>query len=1508
MSPAQRQFLARVLDAIEHEESRLLVWGVVDGYFEAGELTALIDSQIDAAIKGGVEEFLDAGSVMAALQRHGLITPVDNGSAPVGYRSRMAETARLLLRLRQLFRKHDRKLGGWLDAPTLVADFRFQRRRRQYPRRDVPAAVALQRLTQAFDDPAAGAALRELLRAHDTSFKLAEFQVRAAERILSALKSDEPLATIVCAGTGSGKTLAFYLPALGSIARHRAEASNPHWVKAVALYPRTELLKDQFREIVGRALELRQISVNVRVGALFGETPRSSTACDWPTRGTDRICPSLRCPRCDSELLWREADYTRNIERLSCRQCNFELDDTIIVLTRRVMSERPPDILFTTTEMLNQRLSDSRLRHLFGVGPKAHRPPELVLLDEVHTYDGRHGAQVAYLMRRWQHLADQPLRFVGLSATLQQPESFFAVLTGTRLLSVQEISPRAEEIEREGAEYLMALRGDPVSRTALLSTTIQACMLLERSLDPRGIDSSEGLFGQRTFVFTDDLDVTNRLYFDLLSAEGRDSFGRPDRQRAPAGGLAALRYLGNSLARYRGGQDWRACEQWGHQLTTRLNIERVSSQDRGVDPDADIVVATAALEVGFDDPLAGAVIQHKAPRGPAGFLQRRGRAGRLRGMRPWTLVVLSDYGRDRLAYQAYDQLFDPQVAARTLPLSNRTIQRMQSIYGLIDYLGQRLENAVPGSVWTDLTHPNINPLRKQHLLKELQAILESERGAARVQEYLEGALRLPSESVTALLWEFPRPLLTVVAPTAARRLVSDWSAYGQSGADYQIRNNPLPEFIPATLFSELNLAEVAIDFPGPRQGANTRDPEVMPIIAALREFAPGRVSRRFGTRFRTERYWVAPSATLPPATRNGIDIDTLGEHTPLGTFEWRDHGGTYAIPVFRPLRLAPTSPPANVADSSNAQLSWHTQLVPLGEPLWLPMPRGSAWDDIIGRIGVFTHAKHTPIEVRRFATGSSAEIGIGVGNRVRAACEFERAGHVVGLGVVFPADAIVMEVKVPPDLVATSLTATPRGRALRTARFLDRAWRGDVLAAVGSPFVREWLAQILLSALTYEAIQQQTDLKSAAEALRQGTASVQLNDVLSALFQSQVIESDDQRITLDGDDRLRQELQGLLSQASVIGELHACATVLWEAESVELHAWLQGVYESTLAAAILRAIGDLCPTLDTEDLLVDLGRGPIPKESSSVEPAADVREVWISERAPGGNGYVEEFLRTYAEDPRRFFSTVRAALEVSEFELIDEQLNRLLGTLLSEAGPSAVRECVQRFRASETHGDMAQTSKELRLALVREGFSVFHGFLTSLGTRILRRGAGNATDAFMAHSMQRWDVEEARLGVEIDLRIMAYCLSQTTGIDEVAREAGIPVGQDLGGWRMSAIYGLLWARGRQIRHTALQLRNPFAELPPLERLLVVDSLKNERLRVSVEDDEWFHEASEPLSEGKLVTLTCRETNGERLADALSFLITNPIDSGYLRTYARLQRFHKLGGELCVDVELAEASQ
>ena len=155
------------------------------------------------------------------------------------------------------------------------------------------------------------------------------------------------------------------------------------------------------------------------------------------------------------------------------------------MLTRDKLKESPPDILFTTVEMMNQRLADSEMRHVFGIGPGAIGAPRLVLLDEVHIYGDTYGAQVAFLLRRWRHLTKYQSSFVGLSATLASGVAFFSKLTGLDESVVAEISPRSDDLISEGAEYLLALRGDPVSRSSLLSTSIQAALLASRILDPR---------------------------------------------------------------------------------------------------------------------------------------------------------------------------------------------------------------------------------------------------------------------------------------------------------------------------------------------------------------------------------------------------------------------------------------------------------------------------------------------------------------------------------------------------------------------------------------------------------------------------------------------------------------------------------------------------------------------------------------------------------------------------------------------------------------------------------------------------------------------------------------------------------------------------------------------------------------------------------------------------------------------------------------------------------------
>ena len=643
------------LGQLERSETGVLSWGLIDGFFSETEIEQLADEYLASLASKGIESAHESGwNLIEALLDQKLLWRVPDTQR---YRTRMAEAVRLFARLRQIF--PDPKNAAWRTAPNLVADYRLFVRPRLYPQRDLAPTTLLQDLRQQTHVSVLQESVINALVQGGAAIErpLARFQARATERILRAVGSDRSLGTVISAGTGSGKTLAFYLPAYAVIADR---LSAGYWTKCLALYPRNELLKDQLREALANARRAAPALVSrgrrVVIGALYGDVPHASRNVMTPGRSTAwrRVslggqtayeCPFVRCPSCGANMAWVESDVHIGLERLFCTnsRCGDQVEPDEIRLTRQRMLAEPPDVLFTSTEMLNQRLSSRQFAPLFGIGVRPERRPDFVLIDEVHAYEGVHGAHVALLMRRWRRASGARPHFVGLSATLADAPRFFGDLTGVGPGDVGEVAPEVNEFEARGADYMLALRGDPSSGASLLSTTIQSLMLLRRILGSRHGDHS----GSRVFTFTDNLDVINRLYHNLLDAEGWDWFGRRPNPVRAGGSLANLRgtTLPNARERLECGQNWALVEEIGHVLApgSRIRVGRTSSQDTGVDTDADIVVATAALEVGFDDPEVGAVLQHKAPHSAAAFLQRKGRAGRRQEMRPWTVVTLSDY-------------------------------------------------------------------------------------------------------------------------------------------------------------------------------------------------------------------------------------------------------------------------------------------------------------------------------------------------------------------------------------------------------------------------------------------------------------------------------------------------------------------------------------------------------------------------------------------------------------------------------------------------------------------------------------------------------------------------------------------------------------------------------------------------------------------------------------------------------------------------------------------------
>ncbi|GIG29039.1 DEAD/DEAH box helicase [Cellulomonas marina] len=166
---------------------------------------------------------------------------------------------------------------------------------------------------------------------------------------------------VLTTGTGSGKSLAYIVPIVDSVLRERDATPNPTpGVKAIVVYPMNALANSQ-------TLELQKY---LTFGYAEGRGPVTF------------------------------ARYTGQ-----------ESDER-----RREILANPPDILLTNYVMLELVLTRPEERsHLI----RAAKGLRFLVLDELHTYRGRQGADVAMLVRRLRDAcASDSLQVVGTSATM----------------------------------------------------------------------------------------------------------------------------------------------------------------------------------------------------------------------------------------------------------------------------------------------------------------------------------------------------------------------------------------------------------------------------------------------------------------------------------------------------------------------------------------------------------------------------------------------------------------------------------------------------------------------------------------------------------------------------------------------------------------------------------------------------------------------------------------------------------------------------------------------------------------------------------------------------------------------------------------------------------------------------------------------------------------------------------------------------------------------------------
>lgn len=1568
------------LDEIETLEARCLVWGLVDNALNQEEVTSALERVLDTPKAQQAKSHPECNiqttrDLRTFLVEHKMLfeVPFVADHEP-RWRTRMAEGVRLIAQLRQMFSKHEH--NKWAEAATLVADYRFLRRSRRYPRRDLKAATVQASFGDLVRSPYLLGALNTWLSHMDKSDGLARFQVKSAERILAGLEDRACTGTLVSAGTGSGKTLAFYLPALSWLAAQRVQSPNARGVRVLALYPRNELLKDQLAEVYNQCRKFdswiaRQGGRPLRVGVLYGDTPtKASKALDkrsWTHHPMGKKTPFFSCPE-DSqhgEMVLSREDANQDRDRLTCPHCSAVVDIHTLAFTRESIKADPPDILFTSVEMLNRHLPSSDLRHVFGVGPGAERAPDLILLDEVHLYAGSYGAQVAYLLRRWWAASGRRSSFVGLSATIADGQTFFAHLTGMHKGVVEEIKPLEDEIVEEGAEYMLALRGDPVSQTALLSTSIQTLMLSARLLDPPGTFDRKKMpfFGWRAFAFTDQLDATNRLFKDLLDAEGRyPNGGAPNLNRHPDGGLARLRRGTlpiSGTARFYAGQDWSIPEAIGHDLKYRLGVGRTTALDSGVSGNSEVIVATSSLEVGFDDPAVGVVVQHKAPRDIASFLQRKGRAGRTRHMRPWTIVVLTDYGRDRIAYQAYDQLFDPDLPARQLPMANRYVQRMQAVYALLDLLGDwTCRDNPPLSVWRDLSNPNIettppgwNPaafaavrrlvdevqlpltaqawqslrtqardlgpngytsaikfagvnwlnkrLQHQRVVKLLVEILENPTRAERLARDLADRLALGIDDLNVLMWSQPRPLLLGAIPTAVRRLASGWRALGRLGEDHQA-GHPLPDFIPASLFDDLSLPEMRIDLSA--QQGDLED-QYLPVQQGLGEFAPGKVSRRYD-----DALWL------------GVEAEVLSGYFNSGASEIAEDVELLSWFSLDPKRnfVAPDGDVLTTFKAFRPQIA-HLQRVPRGGA---GIPELSDTSNAQLKWHSFLQAPHNGIT---FVTPSH----VGISRLIKQ--------------VVLYTHAEQAHAEVRRYAVGSRAELRMRSGNVSERVSVDWQFRHEGKpSGVGFEIDVDALVLVLNlpSDLSVAIDWSDSHRIRATRAARYNWEARENNifcDVVPNPFLrgwiAQIFQIAALQVSVAHSIDLRKA-QDLIADGTYLDVLLAVLQTVFQVPEVDngeegsdklRQKLIDALRSSDVRNAVRVAARVLVDPIDSEwndwlalSMRATIGAAcldAIQQACPQIDPdglIVDIvvrrddgseptePEIWISEVNPGGNGLIESVAELLTSRPDSLYRHIEAALGPRDFEWTNAQMRQMVQWLGGDKSDGEVIQAVTMVRQAMSSAETTQHFASLRTLLVNRGQSVFHGYSVALSMRLLRPDSPTELDRLLATIHERWDNLEAMHGVEVDVRVLCALFSADDRVDQAFETSGhqLPA-ENRHAWRFGVLMGLLWPQGHALRAVSMPWSNRFSPFNiDTERLLFSQWLTPRPEPIDPSQPDWEEQVRERLlTRSKAVISVQADLAGSLLPKVVAALATEPVQFEYLNVFAQLTEIKRFGDRI-----------
>lgn len=325
---------------------------------------------------------------------------------------------------------------------------------------------------------------------------------------------------IATTGTGSGKTETFLLPLFYDIFLQKKKNTSNHAVKGLILYPLNALAEDQM-------VRLRKSLVSEKAISFFDDNLNSN----YITFGryTGSTVRNSGDGQMEQEWSKLKLDMTLNEE---LEELKFDIPNTDLEIeywNREKMIQTPPDILITNYSMLNVMLSRETEHPIFNQTKAWLKESEQnvfhVVIDELHSYRGTGGTEVAYLIRNLLNRLDldvysDQVQFLCSSASMQETERTKKFVTGFFGYKAEDYSTKFKIISNEKndfSKFKSKILSFELFKTVQSLTTDEFKKLI---IDTELISILEYHFGQNN-QSSKELDVIANKIFDKGQASER---------------------------------------------------------------------------------------------------------------------------------------------------------------------------------------------------------------------------------------------------------------------------------------------------------------------------------------------------------------------------------------------------------------------------------------------------------------------------------------------------------------------------------------------------------------------------------------------------------------------------------------------------------------------------------------------------------------------------------------------------------------------------------------------------------------------------------------------------------------------------------------------------------------------------------------------------------------------------------------------------------------------------